>query len=499
MREISIKLKDVLLNSGYFDEEWYVKKYRDVKLLNSEPIAHYLKYGVLLKRNPSKYFSTQQYIENYKDVSNAGFQPLEHFIKYGIKEGRKPFGEISLDVIGTIIPKSIKKRVIYHSHNLKWQGAPNSLFEISKGNSKSEKYSSMLVVSSKEALLECYEQENIPYRLHPFPSRGMGDNNDEYQKRLIKLAELYTESGAEIIHANTLQCYFSVLAAKIANIPVVWNIRESEEPSTYFDYLPEALREPAFNAIKEADAVIFVARSTMELWLGHFSGDNFHLINNGVDVSRLKLASYGLEKRHVRKMLDLNEDDVCILNVGTISDRKNQLDVVKAYEILIDKGVTNSVLILVGGNNSPYSKELNLLSEDINRKGGRIRIIEETSGIDGLKILSKYYLAADIFNLCSFVESYPRVIIEAFAYGLPVVASKCFGTVEQIVDNKNGFFYEVSNFEDLSNKIERLVVNSCLREKMSFQAMMRQKELNSYKYMIQCYQNVYEKITKKSD
>ncbi len=45
-----------LLDSGYFDPEWYRSTYRDVEMVGIDPIVHYLKYGHLMKRDPGPDF-----------------------------------------------------------------------------------------------------------------------------------------------------------------------------------------------------------------------------------------------------------------------------------------------------------------------------------------------------------------------------------------------------------------------------------------------------------
>lgn len=49
--------------------------------------------------------------------------------------------------------------------------------------------------------------------------------------------------------------------------------------------------------------------------------------------------------------------------------------------------------------------------------------------------VERYYREADLFVLSSRLEGFPNAMIEAMAYGVPVVASRCRGGVEDILEN----------------------------------------------------------------
>lgn len=482
-----------------FDPEWYSKKYPDVQLSGMDPLKHYLTYGWLLNRDPSAEFSGSCYLENYPDVKKANINPLIHYIQHGQHEGREKFrGLCSVVLVKPQVKQTHQKIILYHSHNLRWQGAQNSLFEIAKGTKDRAKFGVILTASDSGELSSAYEKEGIEFIPHPFPSRGVG-HEKEMEKYISRLAEFYLKSGAKLIHANTLQNYFSILAAQKANLPILLNVRESEEPKTYFDYLPSYLRNRAFNSIASAESVVFVAESTMKLWKKHVSGDNFHLVRNGVDTNRLRLLVYGYDKAYARKSLRLTNDKLVVLNVGTFCERKNQMELLRAYKLILELRIFNIELILVGANNSEYSQQVANFRNKLQKMGGQIKIVNETNGQDGQNILARYYLASDVFTLCSLNESYPRVIMEAFAFGLPAVSSACFGTTEQIEHYQNGFLYESGNIEDLKDAILKLHEDRQLLEKMSNSARMNLRSANSYISMLQKYEQIYDQIMRQGD
>ena len=69
---------EIVRNSELFDPDWYSARYPDVAIVGLEPAEHYLKYGGILRRDPSPRFSTGY----YRDVRNGkipgDMNPLVH-------------------------------------------------------------------------------------------------------------------------------------------------------------------------------------------------------------------------------------------------------------------------------------------------------------------------------------------------------------------------------------------------------------------------------------
>ena len=80
----------VLLKSGLFDSDYYLRRNPDVAAAGVDPVVHYLQCGASELRNPGPYFSTRWYVQRYPDVAASGKNPLYHFIVYGYSERRLP-------------------------------------------------------------------------------------------------------------------------------------------------------------------------------------------------------------------------------------------------------------------------------------------------------------------------------------------------------------------------------------------------------------------------
>ena len=69
-----------------------------------------------------------------------------------------------------------------------------------------------------------------------------------------------------------------------------------------------------------------------------------------------------------------------------------------------------------------------------------------------ISTLSNYH----VLCLPSAFEMSPLVIQEAFAAGLPVIASDVYGNAEQIEDGKNGWLFRFNDVVDLANILKSL-------------------------------------------
>lgn len=78
-----------IAESEYFDADWYLKKYKDVRNAGENPLLHYYTIGWKEMRNPGPKFSTRMYLFLNPDVQEAEICPLLHYVRSGQREGRK--------------------------------------------------------------------------------------------------------------------------------------------------------------------------------------------------------------------------------------------------------------------------------------------------------------------------------------------------------------------------------------------------------------------------
>ena len=82
--------------------------------------------------------------------------------------------------------------------------------------------------------------------------------------------------------------------------------------------------------------------------------------------------------------------------------------------------------------------------------------------------LNCYYQAADLFVFPTREDIWGLVVNEAMANGLPVITTdKCVAGLELIKDGENGYIVPTENQDELAKRINELLRDDWLREKMA--------------------------------
>lgn len=146
----------------------------------------------------------------------------------------------------------------------------------------------------------------------------------------------------------------------------------------------------------------------------------------------LEAAAHDPEDRaRLRAALGFGPDDLVLLNVGSLSRRKNIAWLVDALALIPDPSVR---LVVVGPALEPdYTAEI---EETIRVHGlaGRVLLAGFQDRTDA------FYAAADAFVFASTAEGFPNVYVEAMAHGLPIITRFLPGLTDFIIEHGgNGF------------------------------------------------------------
>ena len=78
---------ELVLNSGLFDPEYYVRSYEDVANLNVDPLVHYLEEGWQQGRSPSAKIDLQYYLQQCLAFGESPKNPIIHYVTVGMRRG----------------------------------------------------------------------------------------------------------------------------------------------------------------------------------------------------------------------------------------------------------------------------------------------------------------------------------------------------------------------------------------------------------------------------
>ena len=150
------------------------------------------------------------------------------------------------------------------------------------------------------------------------------------------------------------------------------------------------------------------------------------VIGNGVDTVRLRPPTTW-ERDAAREAFGFTPDDVVLLFVGHEFDRKGLPALIDAM-----RGAPSSVrLLVVGGTRD--------LVDAAGRRCQAAGIVDRVHFAGPLEDPEPAYRAADLFGLPSAYESFGLVVLEALAYGLPVLATPVGVVPDVVQDGANGY------------------------------------------------------------
>jgi GT2 family glycosyltransferase/glycosyltransferase involved in cell wall biosynthesis len=367
----------------------------------------------------------------------------------------------------SLVPRKIATRpqkpipTVMTALSLNCEGAPWSQYELTKELVKRKVIQPIVFSPLDGPLRALYEEQGIPVMVERHPLWGV-TSLKEHEEAMKAFSLKCLSWGAELVYANTLQSFYAVAAAHVAGLPSVWNPRESEPWQTYFDYLPDGVIQKAYDCFAWPYRVVFVSDATRDAYAALNTRHNFTVVRNGLDTSRIEQACIEWPKTQARTAIKALKDEVVVVSLGTVCPRKGQQDLVKALAKLPPHLQERVRCYIVGDRPSDYSVELHALVNKLPPSlRARVHMVPET------RETTRYYRGADLFVCTSRLESYPRVILEAMAYGLPIVTTPVFGIREQVREGVNASFYEPGDCDALAARLYDTIQDEPLRSGMA--------------------------------
>jgi len=148
--------------------------------------------------------------------------------------------------------------------------------------------------------------------------------------------------------------------------------------------------------------------------------------------------------------------DVRLLFVGPLIRRKGLQDLLDA---LSDPDLDKVRLTVVG--DGPYTEVLREMA-DLHGLSDRIEWKGEVPQVDVARIMR----SCDVLCLPSYMEGRPRVVNEAMASGLPVIAARTGGIPDMVREGETALLFDPGDVVGLRECIKTLADSADLREKM---------------------------------
>lgn len=277
---------------------------------------------------------------------------------------------------------------------------------------------------------------------------------EAYEGGVTELRALLLATRAQAVVVNTLGIFPGVDAALRSGLPVLWAIHESFELTEFIHLnwgaggLAPEVRSRFVHCLEHAET-IFEAVATLELFRAQVPALRGRVIRYGIEGRLIDDYVTATDRAQIRAEEGFAPHDRVLLCMGVYQERKAQCALVEAFSRVASAN-PNAQLVMVGAHPTAYTAAV-------------ISLIAALGLTDRVRVLPiqrdtyRWYLIADILVSASDIESLPRSILEAKAFGLPVLATDVFGVGEVILDGEDGWLCRPSSGDALAAGLARVL------------------------------------------
>lgn len=302
--------------------------------------------------------------------------------------------------------------------------------------------------------------------------------------RVKALVHLIQQRGIRLVHTNSNQVLDGALAAKLCGVHHVYLAHiEFQSDLPIFERVP--LLQASFGALMAelSGRVIAVSNQVAQSLRPNVRGGRLQVIHNGLELEAFDVA-VASKGDGFRRELGLAADALLVTAVGRIHPDKG-FDLLIEAAAQVVGGAPKAHFAIVGGTDSEtYLASLKQRIAALGL-GSQVHLVPFRKDVPDLLVQS------DVFVLSSRREGHPFVLLEAMACGCAVVATRCGGVDETVIDGETGFTVPLGNVDALAAGIAELVEHAELRRRFGEAGFRRVREHFSAPRMVAALQDAY--------
>jgi len=209
----------------------------------------------------------------------------------------------------------------------------------------------------------------------------------------------------------------------------------------------------------------YLCKKTKKVFSVSSSLKNETVCQYEIDKNKIIVINNGLDANIFKKTLKVKKDTKNLLFVGKIIYRKNIIDLIKIFKMLVSIDPEYKLHIM-GNGSSKYLGKIRTKISDF-KLNNKIFLYNYVSDIR----LNNLYEKCSLFTSTSLIEGFGLVLLEAMNKGLPVIAYENLGFNDIVIKGENGYLVKQNDYNDFVNKVLFLFKNKKIYQKMSINAL----------------------------
>ena len=242
-----------------------------------------------------------------------------------------------------------------------------------------------------------------------------------------------------------------IILARVLRIKVIvfyhgWNVNYEVklDKNIFFKFL-----------FLKADASIVLSNYQKEKLLLYNYNKRIYIETTLVDDKLLKSINTDFIEKKYRNLN--SKSKITLLFLARIEREKGIFELLDAYE-QIKKNY--NVNLIIAGDGKAENQAMEIAKEM------KLKDIEFTGFISGDEKIN-FFKKSHIYIFPSYTEGMPSSVLEAMAFGIPVLTTPVGGLVDFFKENKNGFFIKIGNSNSIVEKYKEMLNSKSNLSKIS--------------------------------
>ncbi|MBI5917410.1 MAG: glycosyltransferase family 4 protein [Bacteroidetes bacterium] len=208
------------------------------------------------------------------------------------------------------------------------------------------------------------------------------------------------------------------------------------------------------------------------------------VVHSGIDLGRFDFSDKKLNDKKLRREFSIPGGHFLIANVAAIAPHKDYFTFAKTAEILLRQGFP-ATFLAIGSDGG----EVAAVRRFIEEKKLEGQVILTGFRADVPEILPEL----DLLLFTSKTEGLGTSLLDAFACGVPVVATATGGIPEVVEHGVTGLLAPVGDAGQLASHVQKVLTDSVLRKKLTANARCRVQDFTKGK-MAEAVLKIYETV-----